>query len=54
VLVSVHSENSNDTKRAKEIFERAGADDISTSSEASVPDAPRTDRPRERGTTSTY
>ena len=54
VLVSVHSENSNDTKRAKEIFERAGADDISTSSEASVPSATRVDKPKERGTTTTY
>jgi len=38
VLVSVHSESSDETKRAKEIFERAGAEDISTSGEASVPD----------------
>jgi hypothetical protein len=37
VLVSVHAESSNDTKRAREIFERAGAEDISTSTEASVP-----------------
>jgi hypothetical protein len=36
VLISVHSEDSNETKRAKEIFERAGAEDISTTGEASV------------------
>src|SRR6476661_7253460 len=33
-LISVHSEDSNQTKRAKEIFERAGAKDISTAGEA--------------------
>jgi len=36
VLISVHSEDSNETERAKEIFQNAGAEDISTSSEASV------------------
>jgi len=35
-LISVHSEDSNETKRAKEIFERAGANDITAGSEASV------------------
>ncbi len=35
-LVSVHSENSDETARAKQIFEQAGAEDISTSSEASA------------------
>jgi len=45
VLVSVHSENSDETKRAKEIFEREGAEDISTAGEASVPDAPKAQRP---------
>lgn len=44
VLVSVHSENSDETKRAKEIFERAKAEDISTSGEASVPDKTKTDK----------
>ena len=29
-LVSVHSENSDETERAKEIFRAAGAEDIST------------------------
>ena len=45
VLVSVHSENSDETKRAKEIFERAGAEDISSSGEAAVPGALRSDKP---------
>src|SRR6266496_781046 len=33
ILLSVHSENSDETKRAKEIFERAGAEDIATAGE---------------------
>jgi hypothetical protein len=36
-LISVHSDNSDETKRAKEIFERAGAKDITTAGEAAVP-----------------
>jgi hypothetical protein len=36
ILVSVHSENGDQTDRAKEIFEQAGAEDISTASEAGV------------------
>jgi hypothetical protein len=35
-LISVHSEDSAETERAKKIFEDAGAEDISTSSEPSV------------------
>jgi len=35
-LLSVHSENSDETDRAKEIFEDAGAEDITTSSAKSV------------------
>lgn len=35
-LISVHSEDSAETERAKKIFEAAGAEDISTSSETSV------------------
>lgn len=39
-LLSVHSENSAETQKAKKIFEQAGAEDISTSREASnVPQA---------------
>lgn len=37
VLVSVHSDNAEETRRAKEIFERAGAEDIATASEEGVP-----------------
>ena len=36
LLISVHSEDSDETKRAKQIFEEAGASDISTTGEASV------------------
>jgi len=35
-LISVHSEDGNETKRAKEIFERGGAKDITTAGEAAV------------------
>jgi len=41
ILISVHSENSDQTKRAKEVFERAGAEDISSASEESVSDKDR-------------
>jgi uncharacterized protein (TIGR02271 family) len=36
ILISVHSDNSDETSRAKDIFERAGAEDISTTSEEKV------------------
>jgi uncharacterized protein (TIGR02271 family) len=36
ILISVHSDNSEETRRAKEIFERAGAEDISSSGEEKV------------------
>jgi hypothetical protein len=41
ILFAVHAENSDEIKRAKEIFERAGAEDISTSGEKSVSDKER-------------
>jgi hypothetical protein len=41
ILMAVHSEDSDQTKRAKEIFERAGAQHISTTGEASVKDKDR-------------
>jgi hypothetical protein len=41
ILIAVHSENSDETKRAKEIFERAGAEDIATSGEERVKDKDR-------------
>jgi hypothetical protein len=36
ILLSVHTENHMESKRAREIFEQAGAEDISSSSEAGV------------------
>jgi hypothetical protein len=39
LLVAVHVDDSNEQKRAEEILKRAGAQDISTTSEASVPKA---------------
>ena len=36
ILISVHSDNRDETKRAKEIFERDGADEVSSSSEEKV------------------
>ncbi len=41
ILIAVHSENSDETKRAKEIFERDGAEDIASSGEKSVSDKER-------------
>lgn len=41
VLISVHSESSDETKRAKDIFERNKAEDISSAGEASVNDKDR-------------
>jgi outer membrane lipoprotein SlyB len=38
-LISVHTEDSSQRSKAKEIFERAGADDISSAGEASAPRA---------------
>jgi hypothetical protein len=49
ILISVHSDNSDWTKRAKEILERTGAEDISSTSEASA-DFGKSDRPVPRGT----
>jgi uncharacterized membrane protein len=41
ILISVHSENSDETKRAKEIFERGGAEDIASAGEESVSEKER-------------
>ena len=38
LLVSVHSDNSDETRRAKDIFQRAGASDISAAGEEKVMD----------------
>jgi hypothetical protein len=40
ILLSVHTENSEEIARAKEIFGNTGADDICTTGEASAPDDP--------------
>jgi uncharacterized membrane protein len=34
ILISVHTEDNDERSRAKAVFERAGADDISSASEA--------------------
>ena len=41
VLISVHSDDGDETKRAKEIFKNAGATDIATAGEESVSDKER-------------
>ena len=45
ILLSVHTENSEEIKRAKAIFTNAGAHDICTTGEATAPDAPKADKP---------
>ena len=42
ILLSVHSDDSAWTKKAKEILEQTGAQDVSSTGEASVGDKPRT------------
>lgn len=41
VLISVHSDNSTETEKAKRIFEAAGAEDVATAGEAAVPSGGR-------------
>ena len=50
ILLSVHSDSSEWTKRAKEILERTGAQDISSTGEASA-DYAKSDKPVPRTTT---
>jgi hypothetical protein len=47
ILLSVHSDNSDWTKRAKQILERSGAQDISSTGEAKA-DYGKSDKPRDR------
>jgi hypothetical protein len=47
ILLSVHSDNSEWTKRAKEVLERTGAEDISSTGEASA-DYAASDKPMSR------
>jgi hypothetical protein len=51
ILLSVHTENSEEIKRAKEIFTQAGAHDICTTGEASTPRETKEKRITERFTT---
>ena len=44
ILISVHAEDAKQRTRAKDVFELAGADDISYTSEASVPKSAAVDR----------
>jgi len=48
ILLSLHSDNSDWTKKAKEILERTGARDVSSTGEASA-DFQKTDKPMVRG-----
>ena len=47
ILLSVHSDSSDWTKKAKEILERSGAQDVSSAGEASA-DFSKTDKPMPR------
>jgi hypothetical protein len=47
ILISVHSDSSEWTKRAKEILERTGAQDVSSTGESSA-DFAKSDRPLPR------
>src|ERR1051326_1529020 len=49
ILLSVHCDDSEWTKRAKEVLERTGAEDISSTGEAKA-DYAKTDKPLPRGT----
>jgi len=51
ILISVHSDNAQETKRAKEIFEEFEAEDISTTGESNVPKAKDTDARRKADVT---
>lgn len=46
ILISVHSESSDETARAKDIFEHEGADEISSAGVSRVPLSDTPDRPR--------
>jgi Protein of unknown function (DUF3341) len=47
ILLSVHCDDSNWTKKAKQILERTGAEDVSSTGEASA-DFAKTDKPMQR------
>jgi len=48
ILVSVHAADGDEQKRAKQIFEACGLEDVSSSTEASVPRSESRDRARPR------
>ena len=50
ILLSVHSDNADWTKRAKEVLQRTGAQDISSTAEASA-DYAKSDKPLARAAT---
>ena len=54
LLISVHTENSQEISRAKDIFTQAGAEDICTTGEASTPKENRADTRTARSTEETY
>lgn len=45
ILISVHTEDSDEVKTAREVFERVGATDISTTGESSVGSSSKKDQP---------
>jgi len=51
ILLSVHCDNSDWVKRAKELLKQTGADDISSTGEASA-DYAKSEKPLRRATTS--
>jgi len=53
ILISVHSDNAQETKQAKEIFEEFEAEDISTSGESNVPKDKETGARRKADVTAT-
>ena len=54
ILISVHTETSEEVKRAKSIFEEAGAQDISTTGESSVKDSEHDKQRAARATETSY
>src|SRR5271169_5479926 len=44
ILISVHTEDSDEAKQAREIFQHAGAEDISSTGESTPPKAKKSDR----------
>ena len=51
ILLSVHCDNSEWTKRAKDLLKQTGAEDVSSTSEASA-DYAKSDKPMTRGSSS--